>query len=383
MAEETRILGFKAGSQEVSFKHRQEDLLGSKQVQMNCKTGEVAQKTDGLLFTTCREGSGSVDRISGEVDFQGEVSTSLAVRQEVKDAAGRGIEVGATQARKVNEAQLLCSSADAQQALRSAACQSASQGTAGVAGLVAGEVLGKVAGNRSAGAAIGEALAAGGTTLLCERGGEQLEKAVATAGTSLALSASQEVASGVMGAGCVASVAGRALGAYVTSNGSCPERLVQAAQAAGEATITQGAGTLLAQAGVPLCPTSVINEDGRKGLEFAGGSMVSVGQRDRVGSGQLADGTEVSRSCHEEGLQFRAGSGLGFCLRHAGILADVMLCFTVCQEYVGVRISGCLADRLKSWKLLQFGVSTVLQCLIASQSFRKLPKYMHFRRLHK
>ena len=157
-----------------------------------------------------------------------------------------------------------------------------------------------------------DALAAGVAGFATDGGGELLEKAVATAGTSLALSASQEVASGVMGAVCVASVAGRALGAYVTSNGSCPERPVQAAQAAGEATITQGAGTLLAQAGVPLCPTSVINEDGRKGLEIAGGSMVSVGQRDRLGSEQLADGTAVSRSSHEEGLQFRAGSDLGF-----------------------------------------------------------------------
>ena len=226
----------------------------------------------------------------------------------MKDAAGRGFEVGVAQSRRVNEAQLFCSSADGEQAIRSALSQSAGQSVAGVAGLVAGEVLGKAAGNQSAGASVGEALAAGGAALLCQ--GAQLDKAVETAGMSLALTASQEVASGVMGAGCAASVAGRALGALATSNGSCSERLASAGQAAGEAATTQAAGYILAQAGVPLCPTGLINEEGRKGIEFAGGSMVSVGERDRFGSGQLADGTEVCRSSHEEGVQFRAGLGL-------------------------------------------------------------------------
>ena len=140
--------------------------------------------------------------------------------------------------------------------------------------------------------------------------GAQLDQAVETVGMSLALTASQEVASGVMGAGCAASVAGRALGALATSDGSCSERLASAGQAAGEAAATQAAGHVLAQAGVPLCPTGLINEEGRKGIEFAGGSMMSVGERDRFGSGQLADGTEVCRSSHEEGVQFRVGRGL-------------------------------------------------------------------------
>ena len=276
---------------------------------LDCKTGEVAETEEGLLFTTSREGSGSVDRSSGKARFHEAVSCSFGVRQEVKDAAGKGIEVGGSEARRANEGRLFCSAADARQALQNAGGQVAFQGAGGVVGLVTGEVVGKVAGSQAAGAVLGEAVAAGSMALLGQ-GDQKLDRAVTTAGASLALSASQEVASGAVGPGRTANLVGRAVGAFATSSGSCPERLAKAAQAAGEGAAVQAAGTALAQAGIPLCPTTLINEEGRKGMEFAGGSMVSVGQRDRYGSGQLEDGTTVTRSSHEEGVQLRAGGSL-------------------------------------------------------------------------
>ena len=153
---------------------------------------------------------------------------------------------------------------------------------------------------------LGEASAQGATQVAALIAREKIERAIGD-------DVPQEVASGAVGPGCTANLVGRAVGAFATSSGSCPERLAKAAQAAGEGAAVQAAGTALAQAGIPLCPTTLINEEGRKGMEFAGGSMVSVGQRDRYGSGQLEDGTTVTRSAHEEGVQLRAGGSLSLC----------------------------------------------------------------------
>ncbi|CAE7539975.1 unnamed protein product, partial [Symbiodinium sp. CCMP2456] len=306
--EELRVLGQKVASQELRFKHTQENLFGSKEVMLDCWTGQVVEKADGLLLTTTQEGSGTVDRSSGKAHFDGDASWSIGVRQEVKDAAGRGIEVGGLEMRRANEERIFCCDEDAAQALKGAGSQVLRQGAVGVVGLLAGEVVGKVAGSKAAGAMLGEAAAGGG----------KLDRAAASATASLALSASQEVASGVLGPGRVASVAGSALGAFAASSGSCQERLAKAAQATGEGAAVHAAGSLLAGAGVPLCPTKLINEEGRKGMEFAGGSMVSV---DRYSSGQLADGTTVTRSSHEEGVQLRAGLGTALAATGAGVLA--------------------------------------------------------------
>ena len=110
--------------------------------------------------------------------------------------------------------------------------------------------------------------------------------------------------------GIVGNVTGQALGAAITSDGPLPERLVHAAEACGKAALVHGAGKAFAKTGVPLCPTDLINEKQRKGIEFAGGSMVSVGCRDRIGSAQLLDGSQISKSQHEEGAQLRVGQGL-------------------------------------------------------------------------
>ena len=157
----------------------------------------------------------------------------------------------------------------------------------------------------------GEALAAGGAALMS--GGtwsEKLQKAGSAAGTALALASAHEAANGIAGAGLVANVAGQAVGAALTSDGPLPDRLAHAAQAGGQAALVHGAGKALATAGVPLCPTNLINEEGRKGIEFAGGSMVSIGCRDRVGFAQLEDGSQVRKSQHEEGMQLRIGRSL-------------------------------------------------------------------------
>ena len=281
---------------------------------LDCRTGEVVQKADGLLLSTSQEGSGTVDRSSGKAYCDGDVSWSIGVRQEVKDAAGRGIEVGGLEMRCANEERIFCSGEDAAQALKGAGSQVLQQGAVGVVGLIAGEMLGKVAGCKATGAVLGEAAAAGGVAMFGDGEG-RLDRAAASASACLALSASQEVASGVLGPGRVAGVAGSALGAFAASSGSCQERLAKAAQATGEGAALQAAGSVLAGAGVPLCPTKLINEEGRKGMEFAGGSMVSFGQRDRYGSGQLADGTTVTRSSHEEGVQLRAGTDLSHASR--------------------------------------------------------------------
>ncbi|CAE7833257.1 unnamed protein product [Symbiodinium sp. CCMP2592] len=318
--EELRVLGQKVASQELSFKHAQENLLGSKEVTLDCRTGEVVEKADGLLLSTSQEGSGTVDRSSGKAYFDGEVSWSIGVRQEVKDAAGRGIEVGGLEMRRANEERIFCSGEDAAQALKGAGSQVLQQGAVGVVGLIAGEMVGKVAGSKATGAVLGEAAAAGGVAMFGDGEGK-LDRAAASAKACLALSASQEVASGVLGPGRLAGVAGSALGVFAASSGSCQERLAKAAQATGEGAAVQAAGSVLAGAGVPLCPTKLINEEGRKGMEFAGGSMVSVGQRDRYGSGQLEDGTTVTRSSHEEGVQLRAGLGTALAATGAGVLA--------------------------------------------------------------
>ncbi|CAE7903075.1 unnamed protein product, partial [Symbiodinium necroappetens] len=240
--EELRVLGQKVASQELSFKHAQENLLGSKEVMLDCTTGEVVERADGLLLSTTQEGLGTVDRSSGKAHFDGDVSWSIGVRQEVKDAAGRGIEVGGLEMRRANEERIFCCDEDAAQALKGAGAQVLQQGAVGVVGLIAGEVVGKVAGSKAAGAVLGEATAAGGVAML--GGGEgKLDRAAASATASLALSASQEVVSGVLGPGRVASVAGSALGAFAASSGSCQERLAKAAQATGKGAVVQAAGS--------------------------------------------------------------------------------------------------------------------------------------------
>ena len=308
-----RVLGMKVASEEVSFKQIQDGLLGTKTVEMDCRTHQVVEESEGLIFTTSRSGSGSVDKSDksfAKAEFDGKVSFSVAVRDEVKEAAGRGMEVGATEARKINEAQLLCSSEREHQALQKAAKQMAIQGSAGVAGLVAGEVTGKMAGNTSAGVSLGQALAAGSAAAFQEgTAAEKVKHAVGAAGTSLALSAAHEAASGVVGPGSTASIAGRALGALVTSEGSCTDRLANAAQAAGEGALVQTAGMALANSGIALCPVGVINDEGRKGMEFAGGSSLSVGCRDRFGEGH-ENGTHITESQHEVGVQGRVGPDL-------------------------------------------------------------------------
>ena len=151
---------------------------------------------------------------------------------------------------------------------------------------------------------VGQALAAGAAAVLSDGTcSEKLQKAASAAGTSLALASAHEAANGIAGAGLVANVAGQAVGAAITS-------MAHAAQAGGQAALVHGAGKALATAGVPLCPTNLINEEGRKGIEFAGGSMVSIGCRDRVGFAQLEDGSQVRKSQHEEGMQLRVGQGL-------------------------------------------------------------------------
>ena len=96
--------GQKVESQELSFKHVQENLLGSKEVgnlvhkphneplnleasglaspqlMLDCTT-EVVEKADGLLLTTTQEGPGTVVRSSGKAPFDGDVSWSIGVRQ--------------------------------------------------------------------------------------------------------------------------------------------------------------------------------------------------------------------------------------------------------------------------------------------------------------
>lgn len=156
----------------------------------------------------------------------------------------------------------------------------------------------------------GQALAAGAAALVSDGTcSEKFQKAASAAGTSLALASAHEAANGIAGAGLVANVAGQAVGAAITSDGPLPDRLAHAAQAGGQAALVHGAGKALATAGVPLCPTNLINEEGRKGIEFAGGSMVSIGCRDRVGFAQLEDGSQVRKSQHEEGMQLRVGQG--------------------------------------------------------------------------
>ncbi|CAE6935242.1 unnamed protein product [Symbiodinium sp. CCMP2592] len=321
--EDIRILGQTLASKEVAFKQTREGLLSSKKVEVDCKTHHVVEESEGLFLTTSRAGSGSVDKMSGEVQFDGEVSHSCAVREEVKEAAGRGLEVGTREACKSNEGRLFCSAEQEKQALQQSGAQIAAQGAAGVAGLVAGEVAGKLAGSASAGASLGEALAAGGAAFL--QGGtaaEKVEHGIAAAGTSLALSAAHEAASGVVGPGFTGNIAGRAAGAFLTSEGSCADRLANAAGAAGEGALVQAAGIAMAKSGVPLCPMGLINEDGRKGVDFAGGSSLSVGHRDSFGADVKENGTQISQSQHEEGVQLRVGLGTVLSATGVGSLAS-------------------------------------------------------------
>ena len=309
---EARVLGKKVRQEEVSVKQTRDGLLGSSHVEVNHKTGGVVQKKEGLFFTTKKEGTGSLDKKTGEVEFEGEVSSTFGVRKEVQQAAGRGAQVATTQARHANETKLFCSSSEVGKALQDAASQVAVQSTAGFVGCPAGEVLGKIAGSKTAGSVAGEALAAGAVAACMSKGTckEKLQNAGSAAGTSLALASAHEAANGIAGAGLVGNVTGQALGAAITSDGPLPERLVHAVEAGGQAALVHGAGKALAMAGVPLRPTNLINEKQRKGIEFAGGSMVSVGCRDRIGSAQLLDGSQISKSQHEEGAQLRVGQGL-------------------------------------------------------------------------
>ena len=56
------------------------ETFGISQVELDCESGKVVEKAEGLILTTSREGSGSVDRTSGEVEFDGKVATSIGVR---------------------------------------------------------------------------------------------------------------------------------------------------------------------------------------------------------------------------------------------------------------------------------------------------------------
>ena len=315
--EETRILGLTWESKEVSWKQNEQGLLGSKQVEANMTSGEVVEQTEGLIFTSSRTGQGSVDKSSGEAHFDGPVQRSFGVREEVQRAAADGIEVAAIEARRVNETRLFCSEEQVHSALKDVGAQAAAQAAAGVGGQVAGDILGTIVDNAAAGSVAGRAVAAGVASALVGEGScqQRLEQAASSAGTSLSLAAAHEAASSVTGPGSVANVAGRALGALVTSGGSLQDRAAHAAQKGGEAAAAEVLGQALAKANVPLCPRSIINEEGHKGVEFSGGSMMSIGSRHRYGSEVKADSV-ITQSQHEEGVQFR----LGECLSHVCFL---------------------------------------------------------------
>ena len=185
-----------------------------------------------------------------------------------------------------------------------------SQGAAGTVALLAAERAERLFPGAPAATPVAAALAAGSAAAFQEgTAAEKVKHAVGAAGTSLALSAAHEAASGVVGPGSTASIAGRALGALVTSEGSCTDRLANAAQAAGEGALVQTAGMALANSGIALCPVGIINDEGRKGMEFAGGSSLSVGCRDRFGEGH-ENGTHITESQHEVGVQGRVGPDL-------------------------------------------------------------------------
>ena len=125
-------MGQNVESQELSFKHVQENLLGSKEVG---NPTEVVEKADGLLLTTTQEGPGTVVWSSGNAHFDGDVSWSIGVRQEVKDAAGRGIEVGGLEMRRANEERIFsCDDEAAAQARKRAGSQALQQVVSGVLG---------------------------------------------------------------------------------------------------------------------------------------------------------------------------------------------------------------------------------------------------------
>ena len=232
----------------------------------------------------------------------------LAGVRELQRAAADGIEVAAIEARRVNETRLFCSEEQVHSALKDVGAQAAAQAAAGVGGQVAGDILGTIVDNAAAGSVAGRAVAAGVASALVGEGScqQRLEQAASSAGTSLSLAAAHEAASSVTGPGSVANVAGRALGALVTSGGSLQDRAAHAAQKGGEAAAAEVLGQALAKANVPLCPRSIINEEGRKGVEFSGGSMMSIGSRHRYGSEVKADSV-ITQSQHEEGVQVRVG----------------------------------------------------------------------------
>lgn len=55
--EEARVLGVKVMQEEVGVKQTRDGLLGSSHVEVNHKTGGVVQETEGLIFTTKKEGT--------------------------------------------------------------------------------------------------------------------------------------------------------------------------------------------------------------------------------------------------------------------------------------------------------------------------------------
>lgn len=57
-------------------------------------------------------------------------------------------------------------------------------------------------------------------------------------------------------------------------------------------------------------PLGVINEEGRKGVNFSGGSAISGGVRTKEGSKVTEDGTSIDMNAQEKGMQLRLGGGL-------------------------------------------------------------------------
>ena len=166
----------------------------------------------------------------------------------------------------------------------------ASQGAAHTAALLATEKAERTL-SVAHSAALVDALAAGSAAAFLQEGtaADKVEHAVTAAGTSgWDCLGGHEAASGVVGPGSTASIAGRALGAFVTGQGSCTDRLAHAAHAAGEGALVQATGMVLAKSGVPLCPMGLgLMKEGMKDeREFAGGSSLSVGYRDPFGEAQ-------------------------------------------------------------------------------------------------
>eukprot|EP00928_Gymnodinium_smaydae_P098953 TRINITY_DN931_c0_g1_i1.p1 TRINITY_DN931_c0_g1~~TRINITY_DN931_c0_g1_i1.p1 ORF type:complete len:644 (-),score=126.67 TRINITY_DN931_c0_g1_i1:140-2071(-) len=278
--------------------------------------GGASHSGDGGYSGYSRGGDSGIDGRGGHGHRGSDGDSRAPV--DVKPLGIVGIEVGGYQARQKNEGKIFTSTRDKAKATAGGLGRAAGYGAASAVGGYAGLMLEEqgLTGASSIGQGVALGIAAGATT---EGSAKTKVKAAAKAGgdgfvlgTAYAGAAGAAGALGSELAGGVGRVAARGLGGAMAADGGAVGRLKGAGVGAGGQCVAEGAGLALRAAvgGAAPLPMGIINEEGRKGVQFSGGTAISGGTREKTGVFQKEDGTAGEMAQKERGMQMRLGGGL-------------------------------------------------------------------------